>query len=304
MSKSNKYNIKPKILMVCDVKGWAWWIKSHYIKKYLSNEFDIDIINIIGDGRKSINKKKYDIYFTFGYSFIHYFNNIPKNKKITGITAHRNIKKISSSLKQAGFLHANSMLLYNEFKSINKNIFYVPNGVDDQMFYKKKDYDLMNRDKIVVGHVGKLSPMKKQKEIIEPAMKQLKKYGFVYKPHYNNYKTKIPHNKMSDIYQNFDLLIVASIEDGTPASLLDGASCGIPTIGNNIGNIPEFVHSGYNGYNIGEAKIDNYVNLMKKLTKKHIIQMGRHARITVENNWTWKIQAENYRKMFKKIIGK
>ena len=26
---------KPKILFISDVKGWAWWIKSEYLKKYL-----------------------------------------------------------------------------------------------------------------------------------------------------------------------------------------------------------------------------------------------------------------------------
>jgi hypothetical protein len=32
--------------------------------------------------------------------------------------------------------------------------------------------------------------------------------------------------------------------------------------------------------------------------------MGNNARKTVEEGWTWKIQAENYRKMFNDIFEK
>ena len=109
---------KPKILFICDVKGWAWWIKSNYIKRYINDEFDIDIINFIGSGsNRKINDSKYDLYFTFGYSFINKLKgNISKNRKITGVTAHRPLNVIIPKMRMAGYIHANSILLYNELK--------------------------------------------------------------------------------------------------------------------------------------------------------------------------------------------
>jgi len=56
---------KPKILIVCDVKGWAWWIKSNYIKNYISNYYDIDIISVVNKNRKSVDYKSYDIYYSY-----------------------------------------------------------------------------------------------------------------------------------------------------------------------------------------------------------------------------------------------
>jgi hypothetical protein len=45
------------------------------------------------------------------------------------------------------------------------------------------------------------------------------------------------------------------------------------------------------------------VNLIKNLDKDHIIEMGKNARQSILNNWTWKKQSENYRNMFHKILG-
>ena len=61
---------KPKILLICDVKGWAWWNKSLYLKDHLADEFDIDVVHVLGDGctpANRIDQMKYDLYFTYGF---------------------------------------------------------------------------------------------------------------------------------------------------------------------------------------------------------------------------------------------
>jgi hypothetical protein len=89
-------NRKPKILFMTDVKGWAWWIKSEYIKKYLSDEFDIDIKPLLADNGAmlfhKINQSAYDLYFSYGFSYIDFLTKVPKKKKICGVTAHRQNK--------------------------------------------------------------------------------------------------------------------------------------------------------------------------------------------------------------------
>ena len=61
-------NRKPKILFISDVKGWAWWIKSHFLKQYLSDEFKIDVKCLLGEGcvpTNRIDQNTYDLYFTY-----------------------------------------------------------------------------------------------------------------------------------------------------------------------------------------------------------------------------------------------
>jgi glycosyltransferase involved in cell wall biosynthesis len=294
------HGVKPKIVLISDVKGWAWWIKSEYIKKYLSDEFDIDIKCIFGNRDRYNDTKKYDLYFTFGYSYIKNIDNAPKYKRASGITAHRHRETIRSNMNKVNIIHANSMLLKNELHDMGfKKVYYVPNGVDEELFRPVTPIPLI-RDNINVGHVGKESPLKGQQEFIYPAVK---KAGANFISNVKNWSEKKPYKDMWEIYQNMDCFIVASIEDGTPNPALEAAACGRPIISNRIGNMPEFIRDGYNGFLV-DKNINAYVEKINYLknNRDKLIEMGNNARKTVEGGWTWKIQAENYRKMFKEIF--
>jgi len=87
--------------------------------------------------------------------------------------------------------------------------------------------------------------------------------------------------------------------------LLESAARGRTFIGNKIGNIPEFVKDGVNGFLV-ERKVEAYVDKLNwlKTHREECKQMGIEARKTIEEGWTWKIQTENYRKMFKEALSK
>jgi len=296
-------NSKPKVLFLCDVKGWAWWIKSHYIKRYISDEFDIDVMYYIGSGSsKKIDPNKYDLYFTFGYSFVTKLkSNILKNRKITGVTAHRPLNIIIPKMRMAGYVHANSMLLLNELKTYNfgNRLYYLPNGVDADLFRPITSIP-SKKDNIIVGHIGKLSHQKGQNDFIKPAIIKSGAESFF---HFNKYTNKVEHKQMYKEYQKFDVFIVASKEDGTPNPALEAAACGRPIISNRIGNMPEFIKDGYNGFLV-EKDIDAYVEKINwfRDNRDKMEEMGRNARKTVLEGWTWEIQAEKYREMFKEIL--
>lgn len=294
---------KPKILFISDVKGWAWWIKTEYLKKYLSDEFDIDLVCLIGSGSiasSKIDQSKYDLYFTYGFSYIDFLTRVPKNKKVTGITAHRSKNIILPKMQLAGYHHANSIMLLKELRDMGfKKSFYVPNGVDENLFkpinHIKKSGDL------VVGHVGKKCSAKGHDEFILPA---IKKCGVKSATNLRTWKDRVPHNEMPKIYNEMDVFVVASVEDGTPNPALEAAACGRPIISNAIGNMPNLIKDGYNGF-IVPRKIDAYVEKINyfKNNRDELIRMGNNARKTIEEGWTWKIQSENYRRMFREIFG-
>ena len=299
-------NRKPKILLIADVKDWAWWLKGEFLQEHLSDEFDIDLICTIGPGCTSqwdIQKQKnYDFYFTFGYSYIDFLHAIPKAKKATGVTAHRPPRMLKPKMDQAGHLHANSIMLRNQLNSMGyAKVHYIPNGVDETLFRPVKPIPL-HRDKIICGHVGKECIAKGQKEIIYPAIKKAdgQKVSSVV-----TWKEKIPHKEMYKIYQEMDVFLIASTEDGTPNPGLEAAACGRPIISNRIGNMPELIKNGVNGF-IVKRDIESYVDKIKWLqdNRDKMITMGQKAREAIEKYWTWKIQAENYRKMFREIFVK
>ena len=181
-----------------------------------------------------------------------------------------------------------------------KRAYYIPNGVDEQLF---RPIEPIKRDgNLIVGHVGKECPVKGQKEFILPAIQTT---GVQSATNLRTWKDMIPHTEMPLIYNQMDVFVVASIEDGTPNPALEAAACGRPIISNHIGNMPEFIKDGYNGFLV-PRKIGAYVDKIRyfKENKKELIRMGENARKTVLESWTWKKQAENYRAMFKDIFSR
>jgi glycosyltransferase involved in cell wall biosynthesis len=290
--------MKPSVLFVCDTK-WAWYYKSLQIKKHLSDEFDMDIICLL-DGDKVTDG--YDLYFTYGYSYIDALvkAGVPYEKRITGLTAHRDRSIIEPQMKKAFATHANSILLYNYLKTIHNNAFYIPNGVDEELFKPITSIPLHSPN-ITVGHVAKEHPLKGHNDYVKPS---IQKSGADYIYHHSNHINKIPHEQMVNLYQEMDCFIVASIEDGTPNPAFEAAACARPIISNRIGNMPEFIKNGYNGFLLEERNIDEYVDriLWFRDHREEMIQMGLNARKTIEEGWTWKIQAENYRRMLRRSI--
>ena len=293
---SHKQGLK-KILLISDVRGWAWWNKSQYLKYYLSDEFNFDIINVIGPGAQGVPNDGYDLYFTYGFSYIDRLRRIPKNKKMTGVTAHRPESVIRTAMRKTNHIHANSIMLMEEVKKFNENVHYVPNGVDENLFRPIKP--ITPHGELMVGHVGKKCKEKGQSNIIQPAIAKAGANSYV---NTNDYRNKLPYCQMWQKYQDFDIFIVASDEDGTPNPALEAAACGRPIISNRIGNMPEFIRDGYNGFLV-EKNIDAYVEKIKWCMdhKEEVARMGENARKTVLDGWTWKIQSEKYRKMFREV---
>jgi glycosyltransferase involved in cell wall biosynthesis len=285
---------------VLDVEGWAWDIKTQYLKRYLDEYYDIDIA-YTSYKKDKIDKNKYDLLFSYGFAFTHYITN-KKNKEkcVTGVTAHRKKIQVVKPMQQTKWHHANSVLLYNELKSWGvENVFYVPNGVDTNFFKPLKPL-CHYRPYIIFGHVGKKSPNKNQASFLEPVIKESNAF-FV--PHYNTFLNKIPHKDMINIYQKFDVYIASSTEDGTPNGMLESAACGRPIIINKIGNGPELIKNEYNGFCIDMDK-SQYENVIRWClnNKEKVIKMGENAREEIKK-WDWSLMSKNYLLMFDKILG-
>jgi len=295
MDKWSKRGVrkKPKITIIVDVVGWAWDYKTRQIVRYLSDEFDFEVIY-----GPPTNLGQIENLFTFECNK-RYMGTVTYNALITGVTAHvyQNFNGHGEILKNAAGVHANSKMLYDEVKSYNPNTFYTPNGVDIELF---KYEPLEKRDHLVAGFVGKDIKRKGLRDFIIPACE---KAGVVLKMNINKARrsSTIKLEDMHEFYEGVDVIIIASDMDGTPNQLLEGAAVGRTFISNAIGNVPEFQCTD-NGF-IVEREIDSYIEALNYLKENRDVceRMGKMARLTVEKEWTWEHQVENYRNLFRKV---
>ncbi len=292
----------PTINIIVDVRGWAWDFKAQHLKQYLSDEFNINIVYASDSSPKLWSDN--NVWFSFEY-FAQYERMI-RVPYVTGVTAHTyvNFPSFDKYLKSATAIHANSRMLYEEIKTRNLRCFYLPNGVAMEEFpYYERDIT----QPFTVGYVGKGTKRKGFDKYIVPACNAA---GVGLKAQVGKYKDPnvINHSDMHEFYQDIDCVIIASDMDGTPNQLLEAASVGRTFVGNAIGNVPEFLdvgseHQCSNGFMV-QRSIDAYVEQLVWL-KEHRIEcaaMGLAARETVEQGWTWQIQAENYREMFRSLV--
>lgn len=293
---------KKKIAMILDVPGWAWDHKTKNIIKHLGDEFDFSVF--YGTSKESIvemdsKEKEFDLYFTFEPNFVRFVRKAGA-RYVTGVTAHTfvNFVDYEGIMKRAVAIHGNSKLLFNEIKKFNPNSFYLPNGVDEELFKLKKRQILP----FTAGFVGKPNKRKGLEEFIKPACE---KAGVNLKTlicKFNDENCLI-HTQMPEWYWDIDCVVVASDMDGTPNMLLEAAAVGRTFVGNEIGNVPEFVVQGKNGFMV-KRDVDEYVEKLKYLKEKRVVsaKMGVAAHKTVVKEWTWEKQAENYCKMFREIL--
>jgi len=287
-----------KIMLLVDVKTWAWGIKSRYIKKYLSDEFDVEI-RYLDDGDPVPKEDTHDIYVTFWPRHISHIERFPVEKRVTGITslaAAEKVKGIDFNSKCAAF-HANNMELYRFAKSNHSKVYYVPNGVDTSLF---KPAEKLPKKNLIIGYVGKRDDIKGYNSIINKIPKCAR--WIILKTNTNRWDRAIPHKEMPEFYNSIDVYIVASISEGTPNPALEAAACGKPIIATAVGNMPEFIKDGVNGF-IVKRDVNSFVEKLRILKNpKTCMSLGYNARKIAEQ-WDWKIKVEGYRKMFREVLG-
>ena len=109
---------------------------------------------------------------------------------------------------------------------------------------------------------------------------------------------------MVHFYNRIHILAVASRTDGTPNPALEAAACGRPIISVKVGNMPEFIKDGYNGYLLKMRHVDVMAGKLEELKNniELIEQIGKNARQTVLDGWTWEHSMEYERKALKHIF--
>lgn len=297
---------KPSIMLLVDVPGWAWDYKAKQITRYLSDEFNFSVL-YWSDFKYRwfsayVNRQRFDLHFTFECNFVPHLKGTDYRRLITGVTAHTyvNFENYQNLLKTAYAVHANSRILFDEIKKINPNCYYVPNGVDESHFqFKERDL----RQPFTAAYVEKNTKRKGFENYVVPACQKagvpLKSLTAKY-----HHPDRLPREEMPEFYRDIDVVLIASDMDGTPNQLLEAAAVGRTFIGNKIGNVPEFAN-GRNGF-IVERNVEDYAEKLVWL-KNHretCREMGREARKSIEHHWTWAAQAENYRHLFRKVLGR
>ncbi len=109
--------------------------------------------------------------------------------------------------------------------------------------------------------------------------------------------------ELINLYSAVDIFAIPSLEENLPNSIIEAMSCGTPTIGFNIGGIPQIIDHLHNGYvaNYKSAK-DFSQGLKWLLSNNNNNELGVESRRKILTSYSEKEIAQQYIALYNRII--
>jgi glycosyltransferase involved in cell wall biosynthesis len=196
-------------------------------------------------------------------------------------------------------------------------------GVDLSDFYVQKNNikQIENKEELILGYAGTLSAQKNVKGIIE-SVKELVDEGLKIKLHFVGsidkstfdeklldypfikYYKKMPQKELINFYNEIDIFIQNSVQEGLSMVILQAMACGKPVIATQNSGAADFIEEGKEGFII---PIMNNKMLKEKIkyfynNKKQIANFGERAVNKVKNGFKWSDYGNRAVSIFKTII--
>jgi glycosyltransferase involved in cell wall biosynthesis len=103
----------------------------------------------------------------------------------------------------------------------------------------------------------------------------------------------VEKSTLIELYQSAAVYAFPSYYEGLPTSVLEAMACGTPVVATAIDGITEVVKDGQNGFTVPVKNPDAMANAIMKVLRDKDLQerIGRAARLTIEEGFTWEIVA-------------
>jgi glycosyltransferase involved in cell wall biosynthesis len=310
---------RPIILLVCDKPGWALHNIALKYKEMLSHDFDfvitftidwyeftkilfsehwdgviflwrVPLFQLIADDQYPIGLLK-----KTGFHVCDHQGDMGYDKEVA--------KLLTGSVKIA---YVNKKL-YHGKSFAYPNSYYVPDGVDTNLFYPADERSLSSGFKI--GWIGNrlwggLDDVKGYKSVIDPALKKLDRISdrIFFEP-IDASRGSIPKFAVASLMRNWDVVICTSSHEGTPNPILEGISSGLCVISTRVGMTGELSESG--------AQI-NYINreadeLVQKILELSNLDKSKLEFEKIQNReaslkWDWKNIGHYYQTFIESLL--
>ena len=298
--------MKPKILIIPDVPGWALERAADNVIQRLNHLFEFEKA-FNQNAEEKIREGNFDLLYLTDFPQVKQAGlkvKLPKNT-ITGIRCHfkwdggQGLPPSSETiefLQQFKALNVPSLMLFDIFKNLHPSLFHTPHGVDHRLFHPRPGGPVSSPPgKLILGWAGSRinHPGKRGiEDFILPALEGLSGVTFKIADRETKWRT---HEEMVPFYQGLDAYICASRTEGGPHPILEASACAVPVISTRVGVAPELISDGLNGILI-ERTIPAIREAVIRLRDRQDlrIEMGRQARKTIEAKWNWDTQAQKY----------
>lgn len=110
---------------------------------------------------------------------------------------------------------------------------------------------------------------------------------------------------LSMVYSAADILVIPSLQDNLPNTILEAMACGTPVVGFNIGGIPDVVRPGVTGSLVEVGNINDFRNSIKRSLNDAdgLQKMSENCRSVIVEEYSLEVQAQKYTELYHKMLN-
>lgn len=302
----------PRVLALVDAPGWAHDHKTENLKRCLADRF---AITKRYQSELQVSELAHaDIVLVWYWQQLvpmpHLVGALAtgRARTIFGICSHN---ELEGPLREPGLAvlrrlpHAivvHSELLYAEWRNaFGKPVHLAPNGVDTTFFTPAPT---PTGSRLRVGWAGSRSnfggELRGLPNVIEPAIAATPGVELLTATREERMRDR---EEMREFYRSLDVYVCASRVEGTPNPCLEAAACGVPLVTTRVGNMPELVVDGRNGFFIGRDPQDLSAKLALLRDRPELRRnLARNIREDILA-WDWKPRSEAYATLFENVLA-
>lgn len=302
---------RARVLLVVDEPGWAHDHKARALQAQLGDEFDLDVR--YQAAMTPADAAAADVVVVFYWLQIAGCAELREalrphlDKLLLGVCSHAELQgekrqEALALLRAAPAVFVHSELLRAEVAPLlreGQHLFCVPNGVDVDVFTPPRipTAEHPHGAPLRVGWAGSLGNFGRELrgfDEIERTCAELP--GVVFTPAVKE-RGQRRHGAMARYYHDVDAYVCMSRCEGTPNPALEAAACGVPLVTTRVGNMPEFVRDGENGFFVQRGDGSLAEALVRLRDDPALRQRMATAARTAALAWGWAARARAWSSM-------
>ncbi len=198
-------------------------------------------------------------------------------------------------------------------RKFGANAEWLPNAVDPERFSIR-----YNADDNTVAYIGKLEEWKGIRDLIEifksiydlvknvkflivgsGSLEKLVRKSRLPIKMYRH----IPYNKIHDIYKEISILVLPSYMEGAPNVVLEALACGIPVVASKVGDIPEIIANGKNGFLVDPGDVKTFSRIICELLKDRELRLSisREAKNSIREKFSFDVIARKVDRIYRNL---